>query len=330
MYCPNCGKDAGESKFCPECGAKISDGTEVSANGITGEKEQTPETTPVNQNQDYYEALKKIEDEKKQAEISEKKKAKKKKAIGCSVVLAIIAIIVAVIFIVPMFSSTETNNNSNNVEEEKNLVELRADSISLFRETRQENSNGQSDIIIADFDLFLKNISGKDIEKIGLTFTLYNNEGVAKSNTTYEFEMVVPNGEEVELTPLQWNYSTLFTVSIAQQKVYGMKFPDVFVGPGLSVLEPVADYKTVSVSKITIKYSDETTETQEGKYSIENVYYTGVFEGTFYYIDYPDKDKKAITQKEMPFEDYMKLSKDDEILHRIPLLPSMVGSTKAE
>ena len=23
MYCPNCGKDAGESKFCPECGASL-------------------------------------------------------------------------------------------------------------------------------------------------------------------------------------------------------------------------------------------------------------------------------------------------------------------
>ncbi len=24
MYCPNCGKDAGESKFCPECGKSVS------------------------------------------------------------------------------------------------------------------------------------------------------------------------------------------------------------------------------------------------------------------------------------------------------------------
>lgn len=23
MFCPNCGKDAGASKFCPECGAKV-------------------------------------------------------------------------------------------------------------------------------------------------------------------------------------------------------------------------------------------------------------------------------------------------------------------
>ncbi len=103
MICAKCGKDVGESKFCPECGTKIeieekSENIEkADLNGASvqsadespdsSEQEAISASAPDIQSANYYEALKKIEDEKE----AKKKKKKKKKAIGCaSAFLAIV------------------------------------------------------------------------------------------------------------------------------------------------------------------------------------------------------------------------------------------------
>lgn len=68
MFCPNCGKDAGESKFCPECGAEVS---VLRTSADTGNSKENT-------------------------------KKKSKKPIGCLIVVFLFAIVAAIV-IVPKY-----------------------------------------------------------------------------------------------------------------------------------------------------------------------------------------------------------------------------------
>lgn len=94
MNCPRCGTDVGESKFCPECGAKI--------DSINTDESSTSSAEVSAESSAYYEALKKVEEERKAEEKANKKKKNKRKGIGClSVILLAI-----IIFVVPTFFSS--------------------------------------------------------------------------------------------------------------------------------------------------------------------------------------------------------------------------------
>ncbi len=83
MYCPNCGKDAGDSKFCPDCGTKV----EV----IKNAEEANPSNSSLGYEEirdAHYEAAEKIENKKG-----------KKKLIGCLTPIIIIAVVIAGIFV---------------------------------------------------------------------------------------------------------------------------------------------------------------------------------------------------------------------------------------
>lgn len=82
MFCPNCGKDAGESKFCPECGAKV-------------EVVKKAEEAKADENKLNYDDVKNAN-----LEVAEKVESKrsKKKLIGCLSPFIIIILIVAGVF----------------------------------------------------------------------------------------------------------------------------------------------------------------------------------------------------------------------------------------
>ena len=98
MFCPKCGKDVGESKFCPECGtpASNSDVSPEESLTQTSENVENESAVPEENKQDlYYDALKKIEDEKANA----KKAKNRKKAIGCGAILLVVLLAVIILYL---------------------------------------------------------------------------------------------------------------------------------------------------------------------------------------------------------------------------------------
>lgn len=105
MICPKCGKDLGDSNFCQECGVKYDEEKVIEK---PAENNEPVNAVPADENgsANYYEALKRIEEEKKQ----EQKKKSRKKAIGCGSAILILILILAVLGII---NRSKSNNKSS-------------------------------------------------------------------------------------------------------------------------------------------------------------------------------------------------------------------------
>ncbi len=120
MICPKCGKEAGNSKFCPECGNPMD-----SSDNFNNVKETTLQADDLSNKTDdninksmdqdtdkngetYYDALKRIEDEKEEKQ----KKKKKNRRIGCFGFILLIVIITVTSVLVSNFKEKKEGNNS--------------------------------------------------------------------------------------------------------------------------------------------------------------------------------------------------------------------------
>ena len=251
MYCPNCGKDAGESKYCPECGSEV---TVRESPSETQNSKDTP-----------------------------KKKGKKGCGIAIAIIAVIIAIVIGVLFVVPMFSnSTGKNENDNKTK----YLEISDTELGLLTYVN-------SDIAIISFKYDIKNISEKTIESMTEHFSIYNEDGVEKGSTKYTKELILKPGESTD--PEKFDYWKYFSSTIAPG--YDLEFEDVIIDGVFTV-----DYKSVKITSIELKFSDETTDTQIMDYAIDRIYLKGTDNKVNYYIK-RNEDNLITEQCSIVFDD---------------------------
>lgn len=156
LYCPNCGNDTGDSKFCQKCG------TEVAENKSLSESQNS----------------------------NGKTKVKRNKAIGCGIIVAIIAVIIGIIVIAPKIFETRENESR-----EKSVSYIELSDTELGLKGVHVGLVSSESIDVLSFHYVVTNVSDKNIESLKFYFSIYNDEGVEKSSASYSKDILLKSGE---------------------------------------------------------------------------------------------------------------------------------------
>lgn len=167
MYCPKCGYDTGESKFCSECGEKI----------VTSLTDKVEETNA------YYDALKKIEEEKAQALKEEKKQRNKKIKKSIKIIIKIVPILLTVALVITGidFATKKIKTNIHQYDNTKDAID--------------ENKNYESAYWAWET---VMNPSDDKKEKALLKLGKYSFDNNNNEAALYFFNILASNGENKE------------------------------------------------------------------------------------------------------------------------------------
>lgn len=272
MNCPKCGNEAGESKFCPECGFDMT-------NGIQTESEVNEKDISKKENSgvDYYEALKKVEEEKQKKE----KTKSKKKAIGCAIPLVILILLIAVIFGAPIIAEKQKRSKPDAVNIIKSVMTL---------------SRNKEDLEMTDLYVKVENVGEKSIESLEFTFAVYNDEEIEKATITYPVSAIIKPHETFEGAENGGLYNFL------------RYFSNIFIDT-----QSTADIWSIKIKEIKVKFSDETEQIQECNLPVSEIYFHGMIDNVFYYVERNDAGR-IVEQKKIDADtDNLKSLTDDEL-----------------
>ena len=194
-------------------------------------------------------------------------KKHRKKHLGC--IIPLIAILVVIITMVAIFIVRKVYiDNTNYVEITDTVIGLGIGQNNLDKD--------KGDLQIVCFRSNIKNVSEKTIESITFTFAIYNDDGVEKADTDMYENVVLSPGESSE--------------SVTDPGRYYTAFIDVIIDG-----THIVNRNSIKIKGIEIKFSDETTVTQNISIPIEKVYFKGVDGDKYYYIK-RDEDGRIAEQ----------------------------------
>ncbi len=195
-------------------------------------------------------------------------KKHKKKRLGCTgtlvaILAAFIVIAAAIAAGLKILDFYETKKQAD--IDNTNYVEMTDTVVGLVRKF--------DDLNIVSFRSNIKNVSEKTIESITFTFAIYNDDAVEKADTGITDSVVLSPGESSEFA-----------------RKTGAGFDDVIIDDTY-----IVNRNSIQIKEIEIKFSDETTVTQNVSIPIEKIYFKGVDGDKYYYIK-RDEDGRIAEQ----------------------------------
>lgn len=199
-------------------------------------------------------------------------KKHRKKHLGCTGTL--VAILVASIIIAAAIAAglkiSDFYFEKKQVDiDNTNYVEITDTVVGLER----INNN----LKIDGFRFNIKNVSEKTIESITFTFAVYNDDDVEKADSGLEWDIVLSSGESSE-------------IALMCRNIRHPDFEDVIINGTY-----IVNRNSIKIKSIVIKFSDETTVTQNVSIPIEKIYFLGADGDKYYYIK-RDEDGRIAEQ----------------------------------
>ena len=201
---------------------------------------------------------------------SNKKHRKKHRSFTSRLVAILVAILVVGITIAAGINVGNLIDKIKQADiDNTNYVEITDTMVGLERV-----NNG---LCIACFRPNIKNVSEKTIESITFTFAIYNDDGVEKADCSTYVAVVLSPGESFE-NALNYRISRC-------PEFEGMIIDNKYI----------VNRNSIKIKGIEIKFSDETTVTQNISIPIEKIYFKGVDGDKYYYIK-RDEDGRIAEQ----------------------------------
>ena len=286
MKCSKCGTDVGDSKFCPECGAKI----EVDNDGEKVESKDTTNNPLINPKPE--------DSQEKDESLTSKKSSGNKKT------LIVFALLFVIILIVCFFikgivnkkgkDDASIDDNTISVADTSTSEDVIEPAVKVHDTILTMKQNMKTDANAANMDLcsffgIIDNNSEKTIEHITFTLNIYNKDGYEKGETSFKIDTIIEPGEST--LPLD-----------KDGKFYYWKKNDYFSPSFKNIAiehQYIVDLNSVKITEIEIKYSDNTSEKIECDDSIDEIYYQAAMWDVFYYVE-RDESGRVIKQMSCP------------------------------